>query len=249
MIGGWMDDFDIGGLFGPPSPFDVEAFLRGDLQGRGGSVSYGADHAPVMEYLKTWHLPEEDYWQRREALDSRQYGRFGSCPKCGAEAAIYVWPGKDDWVVCSAGCKVRWCVGAGLFSAHPNDQREHTEEELEEIVERLFREYEEVEPLYGWKLDLLEGWDVGIRMLSAKDVEVCVVCGFAAIPDDLRKLSSFIHFGRELPLLSLNRQAPLCMVCGGEFDHALQEAVNEMWGLDRPVGIGKMISTPHSDLE
>jgi hypothetical protein len=103
--------------------------------------------------------------------------------------------------------------------------------------------------LLGWKLDLLEGLDVGIRMLPATDVAECVLCGFAAIPDDLRKLSSFIHWGRELPLLSLNRQAPLCMVCGWEFSHGLQTAVNEMWGLDKPTGMGKMISTLHADLE
>jgi hypothetical protein len=39
------------------------------------------------------------------------------------------------------------------------------------------------------------------------------------------------------------------MVCGWEFSHGLQTAVNEMWGLDKPTGMGKMISTLHADLE
>lgn len=237
-----MDDF-----FGTPAPLDVAAFLRGDLQGRG-SVIYGADHAPVGEYLKSWRMPDEDYQRRRKALESRQYGYFGSCPECGAEGAIYPTPNKTDVMVCSAGCKVGWTVGWGNFSVRPQDHG-LTDEEAGRSWERLDAEYRVVEPLMGWKLDLLAELDVGIRMLPATDVGECVLCGFSAVPEDLRKLSSFLFFGfgPELPLLSLNRQAPLCMVCGGEFSHALQEAVNGMWGLDKPVGVGTIISTPHAE--
>jgi hypothetical protein len=242
-----MDDKDFDRIFGPPSQLDVQAYLAGDMQGRE-RVRYGADHAPVMEYLKSWHMPEEDYQRRREALDSKQYSYFGSCPECEAEGAIYPTPNTLDVMVCSTGCKVAWVVGSGNFSVRPEDHG-LSEEAAAESWDRLNTEYREVEPLLGWKLDLLEGLDVGIRMLPAEDVAECVVCGFTAIPEDLRKLYRLIHVGRELPLLSLNRQAPLCMVCGGEFNHALQEAVNEMWGLDKPVGIGKMISTPHADPE
>ncbi len=89
-------------------------------------------------------------------------------------------------------------------------------------------------------------------MLPTKDVNDCVVCGFVVIPEELRKLWG-IHvndFGREVPVFSLNRQSPLCMVCGQTLDHILQSAVNEMWGLgEAPDGIGKMISIPHTDLE
>lgn len=241
-----MDEFD--DFLGPAAPLDVEAFLRGDRQGRDRGARYGADVALVREYLKTWALPDEDYQRRREALDARQYSYFGSCPECEAEGAIYAlpWPyGKSDWLVCSNGCEVRWCFGYGHFRAYtPVDM---PEDEQTAILERL-EGYREVEPLLGWKLDLLSGLDVGVRMLPPEDVGKCVVCGFAAVPGDLRKLADFIFFMRSgLPLLSLNRQAPLCLVCGGEFDHALQNAVNGMWGLEHPVGIGKMISAPHAD--
>jgi hypothetical protein len=60
---------------------------------------------------------------------------------------------------------------------------------------------------------------------------------------------SLIGFRGELPLLNFNRQAPLCMVCGDEFNHPLQEAVNQMWGLAKPLDTGKMVSTPHAALE
>jgi hypothetical protein len=241
-------DANFDDVFGPPiSPLDVRAYLAGDLQGRE-QVAYGADSAPVREFLKSWTLPEEDYQRRREVLDSRQYGYWGSCPECEAEGAIYPTPNKTDVMVCSAGCKVGWTVGWGNFSVRPEDHG-LSEEEAAESWERLDAEYEKVEPLFGWKLDLLTDVDVGVRMLPSADVGDCAICGFPAVPEDLRKLSGFIFFMGGRPLLSLNRQAPLCMVCGEEFDHVLQGAVNQLWWVEHPTGIGKMISTPHANLE
>ncbi len=239
-----MDD-----LFGASPPLDVEAFLRGDLQGRDRCIS-GDDHHAVEAYLKEWQLPYEDYQRRREVLDSRQYSYFGSCPECECEGAVYSLPypyGKVDWLVCSGGCKTRWCFGFGHFRAYTPDDMPETEQEA--VLEKL-EGYKEVEPLIGWKLDLLEGLDVGVRLLPVEDISECALCGFAAIPDPLRKLVRFVFFGIHgagVPLLSLNRQAPLCMVCGGEFSYPLQAAVNDMWGLDHPTGIGKAISAPHAD--
>jgi hypothetical protein len=198
----------------------------------------------VKEFLNSWHLPAEDYQRRREALDKRQYSYFGNCPECEAEGALFPTPDKSDVMVCSAGCKVAWVVESGLFSMRPEGHG-LSAEEAERSYERLVSEYREVEPLTGWKLDLLSNLDVGIRMLE--DVQDCSVCGFSAVPEDLRKLSRFIHWSMPWPLLALNPQAPLCMVCGQEFDHELQDAVNGMWWLNHPIGIGKMVSAPHAD--
>jgi hypothetical protein len=237
------DDF-----FGPPSPLDVEAYLRGELQGREG-VAYGADREAIEKYLKNWRMPAADYHRRREVLESRRYSYMGSCPECEAEGAIFPTPDRSDVLVCSAGCKVGWVFGSGHFSTRPEDHGMTDEE-----AERRLSQYRRVEPLMGWKLELLEGLDVGIRVFPAADVADCVICGLAVVPPDARKLwaiwtGSAFMFRREVPALSLNRQAALCVVCGAEVNHGLQRGVNEMWGLDAPTGIGVMISTPHADLE
>jgi hypothetical protein len=240
-----MYDTEYADLFGMP-PLDIEAFLRGDAQGRDRAMS-GADAALARKYLKSWHMPAEDYERRREALALQQYSYFGNCPRCEAEGAIYSLPyphGKSDWLVCSEGCEVRWCFGSGHFRAYtPDDLSE--QEELA-ILEKL-EGYDEVEPLLGWKLDLPSDLDVGIRMLPAEDVGECVLCGFAVLPGDLRMLSRFIFFwAGGLPLLSFNRQEPLCMVCGEEFGYTLQEGVNKIWGLEKPTPLGRTIVTPHA---
>jgi hypothetical protein len=54
----------------------------------------------------------------------------------------------SDVTVCSAGCKVVWVVGWGLFSVRPEDHG-LTAEEAERSYERLVSEYREAEPLRG----------------------------------------------------------------------------------------------------
>lgn len=65
---------------------------------------------------------------------------FGGCPKCGGDDG-YLNVGRGHWFVCRRH-KVRWFVGANLFSnwRHEEDwEWEENEKELEG--------YEEVEPL------------------------------------------------------------------------------------------------------
>ncbi len=62
--------------------------------------------------------------------------------------------------MCSAGRKVVWVVGWGLFSVRPEDHG-LTAEEAERSYERLVSEHRETEPLRGWRLDLLTGLDEG----------------------------------------------------------------------------------------
>src|SRR5215211_84886 len=124
-----MYDTEYADLFGMP-PLDIEAFLRGDAQGRDRAMS-GADAALARKYLKSWHMPAEDYERRREALGLQQYSYFGNCPRCEAEGAIYSLPypyGKSDWLVCSEGCEVRWCFGSGHFRAYTPDDLSEQEE-------------------------------------------------------------------------------------------------------------------------
>lgn len=221
-------------------PLDIQAFLHGDLQGRE-NVVLGYDRLAVKEYAKQWLIPERDYFRRREALETKQYSFVGSCPTCGAEGGSYSLPYGDDWIVCSAGCKVRWLFGAGFFSEP--DMLDLPEEKLREIVQRLFHDYSEVEPLMGWKAEELpinpHEADVGIRIMRLDDVGGCAICGFDAILKDLRKLANHHLLGtvvdgswvQRVPVLSLAPWAPLCMVCGAEVSRSLQEAVNGMWGL------------------
>jgi hypothetical protein len=223
-------------------PLDIQAFLHGDVQGRE-NVLLGDDRRAVEEYAKQWRIPAWDYFRRREAREAKQYGYFGSCPKCGAEGGSYVWPYNDDWFVCSAGCEVRWLIGAGFF--RDMSMFDLPEEKLRELVEKLFHDYEEVEPLGDWKAEELpidpQEADVGIRIMKLDDVGGCAICGFDAIPEDLRKLANHHLLGTlidgswvpRVPLLSLAHRAPLCMVCGEEVSHRLQEDVNGSWGLGK----------------
>jgi hypothetical protein len=223
-------------------PLDIQAFLDGDLQGRE-NVVLSDDRLAVEEYAKQWRIPAWDYFRRRDARDAKQYDFLGSCPRCGSDGTGYSPPFKDNWMVCSSGCRVRWLVGAGLFSPPP--MGELPKEKLREIVEKLFREYAEVEPLFGWKAEELlidpHEADVAIRLMKLDDVGGCAICGFDAIPEDLRKLanrrllgtlfdSSFVP---RVLLLSLAHGAPLCMVCGEEVSRSLQEVVNGLWGLGK----------------
>ena len=217
-------------------PLDVQAFLDGDLQGRDKYVSLD-DNRVANEYTKEWRIPAHDYSRRREGLEAKQYGYFGNCPKCEAEGSSYSPPFGDNWLVCSAGCKVRWLVGAGLFSPPPLG--ELTNEDLEEIAERLFREYAEVKPLHGWKTEKLpinpDEADVGIRVMRLGEVGGCAICEVDAMPAELRKLADHYLLGNAIgkyaPFVSLSPSAPLCMLCGEEVSRSLQGGVNGMWGL------------------
>jgi hypothetical protein len=78
-------------------PLDVQAFLDGDLQWRDKYVSPD-DRIAAKEYARQWRIPAHDYRRRREGLEAKQYGYFGSCPTCGGEGAIYSPPFKDNWL-------------------------------------------------------------------------------------------------------------------------------------------------------
>lgn len=251
--------------FGHPSedhelpPLDVRAFLRGDRQGRQYVLS-GDDSRAVREFVRAWRMPEQDYRRRHEALAAKQYGYFGSCPKCGAEGASYQWPYNDDWFVCSAGCKTRWLIGAGFF--RDMSMLDLPEEKLQELVETLFRDYEEVKPLGGWKTEELpidpRDADVAIRVMRLDEVRECAICGFDAIPEDLRELANH-HLldsladgfrAHHVPILSLAQAAALCMVCGEEVSRDHQKVVGGIWGLGTgahtPIPLAT-VSIPHHD--
>ena len=233
-------------------PLDVRAFLDGDLQGRQ-NVILGDDRLAAKEYAKQWRIPAWDYFRRRDARKAKQYSFVGSCPRCGTEGSSYELPFKDDWMVCAAGCEVRWLFGAGFFG-EPS-MFDLPEEKLRELVQKLFQDYEEVEPLSGWKAEELpidpHEAEVAIRLMKLDDVGGCAICGFDAVPEDLRKLanrhllgtlfdSSFVP---RVLLLSLAHGAPLCMVCGKDVSRSLQEVVNGMWGLGQ--GTSGPCRVPH----
>jgi hypothetical protein len=218
-------------------PLDVQAFVRGDdLQGRHQNVS-DQDRLAAREYVREWRVPERDYYRSRGALNAKKYGYWGSCPMCRAEGSVYYPPFEDHWIVCSAGCKVRWFAGTGLFVPHLAGKL--PEEEVREIVEKLFREYAEVKGLLGWRAEALpmdpREADLAIRMIGLGSVGECTICGVDAVPEDLRLLARFHllggYIGHRVPVVSFSRWAPLCMTCGEEASCDLQQVVNGMWGI------------------
>ncbi len=59
---------------------------------------------------------------------------FGACPSCGSPGLLS-WVDTENWMSCPS-CKVRWCIGSGLFT--PPDYQD------EEAEERFLDEYREV---------------------------------------------------------------------------------------------------------
>lgn len=218
-------------------PLDVPAFVRGDdLQGRDKVVS-DQDRLAARKYVKEWRVPEHDYHMSLRALDAKKYSLWGSCPLCRAPGSVYSSAFEDHWIVCPDGCKVRWFAGTGLFLPHLAGKL--ADEEVRERVEELFREFVEVEGLFGWRpgalpMDPREA-DLGIRMMGLDSVGRCAVCGVDAVPEDLHMLARFQllggYIGHRVPVVGFDRWAALCMTCGGEVARELQEVVSELWGI------------------
>lgn len=70
----------------------------------------------------------------------REPDRFGGCPTCGGDDGC-LNVGRSHWFVCRRH-KVRWFVGANLFSSWRHEEEWDWEENA-----RVLEGYEEVEPL------------------------------------------------------------------------------------------------------
>lgn len=88
--------------------------------------------------MSTWQQRKTTVPQEKKNSDN---GYFGLCPIC-KKTDGYINIGRGHWYFCKEH-RVRWCVGANLFSTW----RDETEEEQRAIYDELdFSSFTEVEP-------------------------------------------------------------------------------------------------------
>lgn len=78
---------------------------------------------------------EEDLASRKVLSD----GYFGTCPDCGKSDG-YINIGKSHWFYC-AEHRVKWMVGANLFSTWQNETEDHQRRKYAELGFGEFRDF------------------------------------------------------------------------------------------------------------